>query len=55
MKRKKEQKKFDLPERGFEHQISVIFPPTTRIFMEDNVGWQAFEGEGEKIKSRRES
>ena len=46
-KQKKDQTKFfDLLERGFEPQISVIFPPTIWIFT---------EGEGDKIKSKQPS
>ena len=32
--KKKEGKKFNLPEQGFEPRFSVIFPPEIWIFME---------------------
>ena len=46
MKRKKGQKIFDLPERGFEPQIFSNFPAHDWIFM---------EGEGDEIKSKQAS
>ena len=38
--KKKEQKIFVLPEQGFEHQFSVIFPPIIWIVMGSEIFFQ---------------